>query len=56
MNTKPYSKLSGELPQFQSLSSDLEVDVVFIGGGLTGITTAGAKVVLIQEGIPENQR
>src|SRR6266850_5169167 len=53
MNTKPYWEFSGELPQFQSLSSDLEVDVAIIGGGLTGITTAhllkeaGAKVALL---------
>src|SRR6267378_8566725 len=54
MNTKPYWEFSGELPQFQSLSSDLEVDVAIIGGGLTGITTAhllkeaGAKVALLE--------
>jgi len=60
MNTKPYWEFSGELPQCQSLSGDLEVDLVIIGGGLTEITTAhllkeaGAKVALIQEGIQEN--
>src|SRR5436190_9428315 len=42
-----------QLPQFGSLSSDLEVDVVVIGAGLTGITAAyllkrsGAKVALL---------
>jgi glycine/D-amino acid oxidase-like deaminating enzyme/nitrite reductase/ring-hydroxylating ferredoxin subunit len=53
METKPY--WSGfSLPEFSSLASDLEVDVVIIGAGLTGITTAyllknaGAKVALLE--------
>src|SRR5207249_3344477 len=36
------------LPRFPSLSNDLEVDVVIIGGGLTGITAA---LLLKQEGV-----
>ncbi len=44
------------LPQFPSLTNDLEVDVVVIGAGLTGITAAhllkkaGATVALIERG------
>src|SRR4051812_36629432 len=54
MDTQPYWSLSAKLPQFESLSSDLQVDVVVVGGGLTGITTAyllkqaGVKVALIE--------
>jgi shikimate 5-dehydrogenase len=54
MNTTPYWGLSEKLPEFGSLSNDLEVDVVIIGGGLTGITAAhllkesGAKVALLE--------
>src|SRR5256885_10872441 len=54
MNTQPYWSLTAKLPQFESLSSDLEVDVVVIGGGLTGITAAhllkqeGATVALLE--------
>src|SRR5687768_9163466 len=53
MNTKPYW-MEVELPEFPALANDLEVDVVVIGGGLTGITAAylmkkaGAKVALIE--------
>ena len=54
MNTKPYWSDSGTLLKFESLSHDAQVDVVIIGGGLTGITTAhllkeaGAKVALLE--------
>src|SRR5215216_3646774 len=54
MKTQPYWMESVDLPQFPALSSDLQVDVVVIGGGLTGITTAyllkkaGAKVALLE--------
>src|SRR5687768_18433879 len=53
MNTKPYW-MEVELPEFPALANDLEVDVVVIGGGLTGITAAyllkkaGAKVALVE--------
>ena len=53
MKTGAYWQFSEKLPKFPSLSSDLEVDVVIIGAGLTGITAAwllkreGAKVALL---------
>jgi len=54
MDTTPYWNTSGALPHFGALANDLEVDVVVIGGGLTGITAAyllkeaGAKVALLE--------
>lgn len=54
MKTEAYWQVSACLPHFDSLASDLEVDVAIIGGGLTGITAAyllknaGAKVALIE--------
>src|SRR4051812_10430184 len=53
-DTTPYWFDTGQLPQFESLSSDLETDVVIVGGGLTGITAAyllkqaGVKIVLLE--------
>src|SRR5690349_17797262 len=40
--------MSEPLPSFPALERDLEVDVVVVGGGLTGITTA---YLLRQEGV-----
>ena len=54
METKSYWQASAVLPQFESLSHDAQTDVVVIGAGLTGITTAyllgqaGAKVILLE--------
>src|SRR6188508_3749614 len=54
MNTQPYWMDSVDLPSFPALTNDLEVDVVVVGGGLTGITTAyllkkaGVKVALLE--------
>ncbi len=53
MKTGSYWQFSQALPQFPSLASDVEVDVVIIGAGLTGITAAwllkreGVKVALL---------
>ena len=53
MKTEAYWQATAPLPQFASLSQNLEVDVVIIGAGLTGITAAwllkraGAKVALL---------
>jgi glycine/D-amino acid oxidase-like deaminating enzyme/nitrite reductase/ring-hydroxylating ferredoxin subunit len=53
MKTESYWQSSARLPEFPSLTNDLEVDVVIIGAGLTGITAAhllkreGAKVAVL---------
>src|SRR4026209_1326285 len=50
----PYWQEGMSMPRFPSVTQDLEVDVVVIGAGLTGITAAyllknaGAKVALIE--------
>src|SRR6185369_9664725 len=54
--TESYWSATSSLPEFESISRDLKVDVVVIGAGLTGITTAyllkkeGAKVALLERG------
>lgn len=54
MNTSPYWIDTAKLPVFPRLNSDLHVDVVVIGGGITGITAAyllklaGLKVALLE--------
>ncbi|MEO5803766.1 MAG: FAD-binding oxidoreductase [Verrucomicrobiota bacterium] len=56
MNTQSFWQTSAALPEFPSLTNDIEVDVVIIGAGLTGITAAhllkkaGAKVALLERG------
>jgi glycine/D-amino acid oxidase-like deaminating enzyme len=45
---------TGQSPSFPKLEADLETDVVIVGGGITGITTAyllakkGLKVVVLE--------
>jgi glycine/D-amino acid oxidase-like deaminating enzyme/nitrite reductase/ring-hydroxylating ferredoxin subunit len=51
-----YWQNTASLPRFPSLTNDIEVDVVIVGAGLTGITAAhllkkaGAKVALLERG------
>ncbi|SDJ80406.1 FAD-dependent oxidoreductase [Sediminibacillus albus] len=53
---EPYWLDNIEIPQFGSLKDDLEVDVVIVGGGITGITAAylllkeGVKVAVLEAG------
>lgn len=55
MDTTPYWMRTAELPSFPSVTEDLQVDVVVVGGGLTGITAAylfkkaGARVALLEK-------
>src|SRR2546425_919770 len=54
MDSSPW-KLETERPAFPSLVGTLEVDVVVIGGGITGVTAAyeltkaGKKVALLEQ-------
>lgn len=54
-DTRSYWEKTAKLPEFPSLQENLNVDVVVIGGGVTGITTAyllkkaGAKVALVEQ-------
>lgn len=45
---EPYWLNALDIPTFEPLQEDIKVDVVVVGGGITGITTA---YLLVQEGI-----
>jgi glycine/D-amino acid oxidase-like deaminating enzyme len=53
MNTQPYWR-DFEIPAFEPLQTDLEVDTLIVGGGITGVTTAhllaaaGLRVALVE--------
>ncbi|MBM6616857.1 FAD-dependent oxidoreductase [Bacillus suaedaesalsae] len=53
---EPFWRDTTKLPSFQSLREDTTADVVIVGGGITGLTTAyrlskeGVKVVLLEAG------
>ena len=53
-DTVPYWIDSAKLPRFPKLERDETVDVVVVGGGITGLTTAylltreGARVALLE--------
>ncbi len=56
MKTEPYWSKTDSFPPFPKLERDVEVDVVVVGAGLTGITTAyllrkeGVRVALLERG------
>ena len=56
-HTESYWRTDIEFPEFPSLEEDLNVDVVIVGGGITGITSAyllvneGLKVAVLEAGI-----
>ncbi|MBD1371906.1 FAD-dependent oxidoreductase [Hazenella sp. IB182357] len=55
-HAKSYWRDSSRIPSFPQLQEDLDVDVVIVGGGITGITAAyllvheGLKVALLEAG------
>lgn len=55
-STTPYWSTSATFPQFNKLAEDVAADVVVVGGGITGLTSAyllakaGKHVVLLERG------
>ncbi|MCS3600790.1 FAD-dependent oxidoreductase, partial [Bacillus sp. JUb91] len=47
-NAESYWTSSIQLPEYPSLENDMQVDVIIVGGGITGITSA---YLLINEGL-----
>jgi len=49
---------SARQPDFEKLTSDIETDILIVGGGISGLTTAycltkaGKQVVVIEDGLP----
>jgi glycine/D-amino acid oxidase-like deaminating enzyme/nitrite reductase/ring-hydroxylating ferredoxin subunit len=56
VGTSPYWADSASFPQFTKIDRDIDVDVVIVGGGITGFTTAylllaaGKSVALLERG------
>ena len=56
IDTTPYWTTSSTFPPFVKLAEDAETDVVVVGGGITGLTTAyllvkaGKRVVVLERG------